>query len=244
MKTAFITGVSRGLGAGFAKALLNQGYTVYGLSRSTPPPEVATHPSYHFAALDLSHSDLIPTALDTLFTAESKTPVSHLDLVILNAGVIGHIQDLKDTPISELTRTMDINVWANKHIIDTLFSLVPSITQVVAISSGASRNGNRGWNGYAISKAALNMLIQLYAPEYSNTHFCALAPGLIDTSMQDYLCALPKSDKYPSIERLKEARHTPTMPTPDIAAKQLLAQLKKALTHPSGSYLDSRSLIR
>ncbi len=37
-------------------------------------------------------------------------------------------------------------------------------------------------------------------------HFCALAPGLIDTAMQDYLCGLDASERFPSLARIQAAR--------------------------------------
>ena len=46
------------------------------------------------------------------------------------------------------------------------------------------------------------MLIALYADEFPNTHFTALAPGLIDTAMQDYLTQLPPDPRYAPLERL------------------------------------------
>lgn len=44
------------------------------------------------------------------------------------------------------------------------------------------------------------MLINLYAKEYTDTHFCALAPGLIDTKMQDYIYDLPEEKDYPAVK--------------------------------------------
>ena len=69
---------------------------------------------------------------------------------------------------------MQINVWANKLIIDTLLANINNVKQIVGISSGASQSGARSWNGYALSKAALNMLISIYSAEVSNTHcYCS-----------------------------------------------------------------------
>ena len=92
-----------------------------------------------------------------------------------------------------------------------------TIDQVIAISSGASQSGSRGWNGYSLSKAALNMLVKLYAGERPETHFTSLAPGLIDTAMQDYLTNLPEDSRYAPLEVLKAAKGTPKMPDgPDL----------------------------
>jgi NAD(P)-dependent dehydrogenase (short-subunit alcohol dehydrogenase family) len=104
--------------------------------------------------------------------------------------------------------------------------------------------GSRGWNGYALSKAAFAMLIQLYAAERSETHFCSLMPGIVQTRMQDDLCSSTAEERrrFPALERLLAARGTPDMPLPDAAAPALLRAFDLALREPSGSLLDLRTL--
>jgi NAD(P)-dependent dehydrogenase (short-subunit alcohol dehydrogenase family) len=138
---------------------------------------------------------------------------------------------------------MRVNVWANKVILDWLIERQIPIDQVVAISSGAAVNLHYGWGGYALSKAALNNLMTLYAREMPDTHVVALAPGLIDTGMQDYLCEEVDSDEFPSVQKLKDARGTENMPGPREAAEQiidLLADLRD--NHESGAFVDIRKL--
>ena len=113
---------------------------------------------------------------------------------------------------------------------------------MVAISTGASQSGNRGWNGYSLSKAALNMLIQLYAGERPETHFTSFAPGLVDTAMQDYLTNLPRDDRYPPLEILKAAKGTESMPDGETCARKLIEVFPKLLSLASGSYADIRRL--
>ncbi len=88
------------------------------------------------------------------------------------------------------------------------------------------------------------MLIDLYSREHADHHFCALAPGLIETGMQDYINDLPHNYlvKYPMVKKLKAARGTEEMPKPLDAAKIVSKSITKALKHPSGSFLDVREL--
>lgn len=165
-----------------------------------------------------------------------------MDLVILNAGILGEIKELKDTEIKELNSIMDINLWSNKIIIDKLLKEKNNIKHIVAISSGASINGSKGWGGYSISKAALNMMIKLYASENSGIHFTSLAPGLIDTSMQDYLCGKVDEFKFPSAKRLKESRGTELMPSPIKAGGIVANGIEKSKNITSGSYVDVRKV--
>src|SRR3954470_24047545 len=136
----FITGVSSGLGLALAKSYLFEGFHVFGISRRRPR-ELDGLPGFTFASVDLANMDTISPAVDQLLTG-----VNLLDTVILNAGILGAIGDLSLTPLEDLKQVMDVNVWANKILIDALFAKVRKIEQVVAVSSGAAVSGARGWN--------------------------------------------------------------------------------------------------
>lgn len=231
-----ITGISSGLGEGLALFYLQNGHTVYGISRKHNP-KLETFSQFHFLAQDLSKFE--ETAKEV---SQFLQPVNQLDLVILNAGILNEIKDLRDTDLKEIKQVMDVNVWANKQLIETLFAQIDTIKQVVAISSGASVSGARGWNAYSLSKATLNMLINLYANELPKTHFCALAPGLINTGMQDYIYSLPDEDKFPVVKRLKQAKGTDLMPTGEKAAYKIAAAIEKVREMESGLFQDVRKI--
>ncbi len=234
----FITGISRGLGAGLVRHYLREGNPVYGVSRSgwqgeLPQPAGALHE----AKADLSQFDEIDNTLAGLLNG-----VEHLQLVVLSAGILGGIQDLADTSLAQIREVMDINVWANKCILDGLLRSSIQIEQIVLISSGAAVNGNRGWGAYGLSKAALNMLTQLYAHEFVNTHLSAFAPGLVDTGMQDYLCDEVDTVKFPSVANIKAARDTGFMPTPDEMAGPMAEAFLRLREKPSGGFFDIRGM--
>ncbi len=235
-RKVFITGTSSGLGFALAEYYLESGCSVYGISK-TMNRELKRWKNFFFLAQDIAHFKEVETNLFS-FLREVK----RLDLVVLNAGILSAIKDLKDTPVEEIQKVMDVNVWANKILIDALFKQVKVIRQVVAVSSGASVSGQRGWNAYALSKATLNMLIQLYARECPDTHFCSLAPGLIDTKMQEYISGIPEKEKYPVIKRLKAAKGTALMPSPPEAAKIVSGGIEKALDYESGIFIDVRNM--
>ncbi|MEA3291938.1 MAG: SDR family NAD(P)-dependent oxidoreductase [Pseudomonadota bacterium] len=232
----FITGNSSGLGRGFTRHYLRQGAAVYGLSRRGCE---GLEGDLHDIHCDLSDLDSIAPALEILLQG-----VERLDLVILNAGILGVIQDMHQTSVSDLREIMEINLWANKVILDRLLGSGPAVDQIVLISSGAAVNGSKGWGGYSISKAALNMLTRLYAAEFPDTHLCALAPGLVDTPMQDYLCDPASVDaaEFPSVQKLRNARGTANMPTADQAAVNIAAVIPRLKAYPSGEFLDVRTM--
>ena len=234
-KTILITGVSRGLGHGIALACLNRGDTVLGLGRSAAA-DLESHRDFHFTKADVANSEQCATALDTLLSDRSL-----LDCAILNAGVLGPIADMHDQSVDTMKDVLDVNLWANKNLLDLLLSRDLPISQIVAISSGASVNGNRGWGGYSLSKAALNMLVKLYANEREDIHFSALAPGLVDTGMQEQLRKLPDDVPFPSVAKLKQACGTEAMPSPSIAGERILEAVDRLPSLiESGTFADIR----
>jgi benzil reductase ((S)-benzoin forming) len=237
-RTVFITGVSSGIGFALARACLDRHDRVYGISRRTPV-ELMSHPAFHHRRVDLAQTGQIAGGLEELLQG-----VEQIDLAVLNAGILGKIADLGETTLEEITHVMDVNVWANKVILDTFRHRSLKVNQVIAISSGAAVAGMRGWNAYSISKAALNMLIALYAAECPDTHFWALAPGIVDTAMQEQLSALPRDARFTSLDYLRAAKGTTAMPPAHEVAPLLLTAFDQALKSPSGLFLDMRNLLK
>ncbi len=234
-KRILISGVSSGLGHGLADVYLERGFAVYGCSRRVP--EDLVERGLIHGSIDLADAERGSSAFRELVRG-----VETWEVVYLNAGKLGEIRDMKDTPLSDLRDTMEINVWANKWILDIVFEEASEVKQVIGISSGASQSGSRGWNGYSLSKAALNMLIKLYAGEHPATHFTALAPGLVNSGMQEYLTNLPADDRFPPLEILKAAKGTEKMPDGRTCAKRIIGLLPEILEGESGNYVDIRKL--
>ncbi len=229
-----ITGNSSGIGYSLTEEYLKQGWTVYGLSRRGCS---GLNGDLYDIRCDLTDLDAIESALERLLT-----DVDALDLVVLNAGVLGLIQELNKTSLEQIKQIMDVNLWANKAIMDYLYRSDIQIRQIVMMSSGAAVNGSKGWGGYSLSKAALNMLAKLYVSEFPDTHIAAFAPGVVHTQMLDYIRDDVDIEEFPSAQRLREAIGTDQMPEPDQAAELLVEAFARLPQYPSGSFLDIRTM--
>lgn len=254
----FITGTSSGLGYGLAKYLLQKGHFVAGMSRRPSPLNHEFPDLYFHQECDLANLTELPARLRQYYqllrerlSGPNSAPLKRnkdgkitIHRTWLNAGILGRIDDLQNTRLSELQKITDVNLWANKLLIDSLNSPdCPFFSEhIVGISSGASVNGHRGWAGYSISKAALNMLIKLYSEELPNVHFISLAPGLIDTDMQETISGLEDTDTFPALKRLQQARGTENMPQPLEAASRILNKWDQIAASASGSFLDVRKI--
>ena len=226
----FITGIGSGLGEALARLYAEAGEEVYAVSRFLPK-SLEGFANLHFAPLNLHSLERIAPVVEELLGDVE------LDLAILNAGILGELKDMSDTSIHEIETIMNLNVYANKVLLDILKRR--TVRQVVAISSGASVSGARGWNAYSLSKAALNMLVRLYAAEMPNTHLTALAPGLIETPMMEYILTHADRRKFPVVERLANSKRLDPMD----AALLLSDNFSKLLEYPSGEYVDIRKIV-
>ncbi len=226
----FITGIGSGLGEALARLYLQAGEEVYAVSRFLPK-SLEGFTNLHFVPLNLHSLEKIAPVVEELLGDVE------LDLAILNAGILGELKDMSETSIHEIETIMNLNVYANKVLLDILKKR--TVKQVVAISSGASVSGARGWNAYSLSKAALNMLVRLYASEMPNTHLTALAPGLIETPMMEYILTHADRSKFPVVQRLANSKRLGPMD----AAMLLSDNFPKLLEYPSGEYVDIRKIV-
>jgi NAD(P)-dependent dehydrogenase (short-subunit alcohol dehydrogenase family) len=230
MKNILITGVSSGLGEALAKTYLENGDNVYAIGK-TIPKKLDHYPHFFFFPYDLSETFMIRSTLEEFLAHRS------FDIVILNAGLLGEIETLSQTELNDIKNVMEVNVWANKELIDTL-NAHAHVKQIVGISSGAAVNGSKGWGTYSLSKAGLNMLLKVYAKELPDIHFTALAPGVIHTPMVQHIIDEVDDELYPSAKKLKEG----DIQTPQEAANHLITIFPQLLEYESGSFLDVRTM--
>ena len=230
MRNILITGVGSGLGEALAKEYLENGDRVYAIGKSIPK-KLDHYPHFFFFPYDLSKTFILQASIQEFIEKHS------FDVVILNAGILGEIQELSKTDLMLAKEVMEINVWANKELID-LLSTHCHVKQIIGISSGAALNGSKGWGAYSLSKTALNMLLSVYAKELPEIHFTALAPGVIHTPMVQHIIDEVDDTVFPSAKQLKSGH----IQTAREAAKHLITIFPQLLEYESGSFLDVRTM--
>jgi len=227
-KNVLITGCSSGFGLALTQYYLEKNYNVFGISRTKPD---ITNTNFIFQECDLSDVANIKENVNTFITNIKK-----IDLVFLNAGMLGAIKSSFDISIEELKEVYELNVYANKELLDILSTI--NVKTIIGISSGAAVNGSEGWAGYSLSKAGLNMLINLYSKEMKSAKLLAVAPGVIETPMTDVIRYELDDVLFPSAKKLKEG----TIQTASEAAIRMDHFVQKSDDFESGSFIDVRDV--
>ena len=227
-KNILITGCSSGLGLALTNLYLQKGFKVYGISRRKPNIE---NENFIFKTYDLKNIRTIKQDLNNFIE-----DVKEFETVYLNAGMLGEIKSSFDINLDELNEVYELNVYANKELLDIL-SLC-EVKNIITISSGAAKNGSKGWAAYSLSKAGVNMLMNLYSKEMTNTKLLAVAPGVIETPMTDYIRFDLDENEFPSAKRLKEGE----IQTPSEAALRLNDVITRINEFESGSFIDVRNI--
>lgn len=227
-KNILITGCSSGLGLALVKLYLKKNYKVFAISKNKPK---INNKNLTFIKCDLSKVQNIKKTL-----SKKIKNIKKIQRVYLNAGVLGEINELSKIKTKDIKKAMDINVYANKELLDILKEL--EVKNIIATSSGASISSSYGWGVYNLCKGSLNMLINIYSKEMENTKLYAIAPGVIKTAMTDIIRYEVDEAKYSSAKLLKAG----LIQTPKKAAQRLHKSLKRASSYDSGSFLDVREL--
>ena len=249
MKHFIITGHSKGLGAGITAALINPNHTLHGISRNDQPDlaklATAKGSNYFFYSCDLAQNDSIAEVVAQVFQNIDPTTCTGLYLVN-NAGVIDPIGPLESLDPLQIDRHLRINLLAPVFLTQQ-FSLLSqnfrTEKRVLNISSGAAINPYFGWSAYCTGKAGLDMFTRCIATEQEKHEFpvkaMAVAPGIIDTQMQDTIRATTE-EQFIHKQKFVELKETGALVPAAIAGKKL-ADLLLADNFQSGLITDIRN---
>lgn len=181
MKTAVITGASRGIGMATAKKFLAEGYKVIGTSRTG---EInLEHSNLTKIALELSSSESIEKA-----TQQIGNVAESIDVLVNNAAVA---LDTWDTGVNleKVRKTFEINLFGLIDLTEKLVSLMSRGGHIININS---RYGSFSMPidddssiGYRMAKAALNMYTRFLAERLKKQEVIvsSLDPGWVKTDM-------------------------------------------------------------
>lgn len=177
-----ITGVSSGLGLAFAQAALAGGHTVVGTVRNESDRlnfEQTEPGRAHAVVLDVSDFASIDPVV-----ARVQREIGAIDILINNAGY-GHEGTLEESPLDDLRRQFDVNVFGAVAMIK---AVLPQMRErraghIVNITSMAGLAALPGIAYYSGSKFALEGISEALAQEVAQfgIRVTAMAPGSFRT---------------------------------------------------------------
>ncbi len=186
---ALITGASRGIGAAVAKRFAAEGAHVILTARTVGGLEetydaiVQAGGTATAIPLDLRKFDQIDAMGAAIFERFGR-----LDILVGNAAVLETLGPVAQFDPKLWQRILDTNVTANYRLIRSLDRLLRASDagRAIFVTSGAAKAPYPYWGPYAVSKAALEMMVKTYAMEIakSNLRVNLLDPGVVRTKMR------------------------------------------------------------
>jgi len=200
-KLALVTGASRGIGQGCAKALLHAGADVILVARSEPQLNHAAHSlratgrKVHVAPFDLSAAENIAPWFSST-CASFGAP----DILVNSAG-ISRRGPAVDLTLDDWNAVMTLNTTAIFELSRCFARLLKQqqrpgrIINIASLMTAAARAGT---SPYTASKGAVGQLTKVLAVEWAADGILvnAIAPGYIDTDLNESLIADPEFDTW------------------------------------------------
>ena len=192
MKTALITGGTRGIGKAIALAFLQRGYEVVLNYNENQQAALATQEEFNMLGFcpillraDVSDEEQVKTMFNEFFSIYDR-----LDVLVNNAGV-SVIKVIQDTTLSDWNKIFDVNVkgafLCSKQVVNKMiFSGGGSIINIASIWGGVGASCEVA---YSASKGALISFTKALAKELapSLVRVNCISPGVIATDMNSHL---------------------------------------------------------
>jgi len=179
IKTAFVSGASRGIGLACARALAETGVHVVLAARDAGKLEAASReiPNSTWVTIDLASADSIKEA----FAKAGK-----IDILVNNAAVTKDglaLRMKKDDWDSVISTNLTGAFLATQQVLQGMMKA--RWGRIINISSVVGESGNPGQANYVASKAGLIGLTKSLAQEMASRNITvnAVAPGFIETDM-------------------------------------------------------------
>jgi NAD(P)-dependent dehydrogenase (short-subunit alcohol dehydrogenase family) len=188
-RIALVTGASRGIGYATARALASHGAHVIAVARTQGGLEELDDDirklggSATLVPLSLTDFDGIARLGAALHERHGK-----LDILVGNAGVAGPSSPLGHIEMKPWNDVLSVNLSANFQLIRCMEPLLKKSDagRAVFLTSAAAANASAYLAPYAVSKAALEALVRVWANETASTPLRVnlFNPGPVRTRMR------------------------------------------------------------
>jgi 3-oxoacyl-[acyl-carrier protein] reductase len=245
MRSAIVTGASRGIGRGIALALAGAGFqVVVNYARNAEAArEVAEQIAAAGARAHLVPADIAAAADRERLVEQAYAACGAIDLLVNNAGVAPAVRaDLLDATEESFDRVIGINLkgpyfltqLVARRMIDQVHSGAVRNPKIVTVSSISAYAASVNRGDYCLAKAGLGMLTALYAARLAEHGIGVfeIRPGIVATDMTG-----PVKEKY---DALIAGGLTPIRRwgQPEDVGKAVLAVATDLLPFSTGQVID------
>lgn len=186
MRTAVVTGASRGLGAAIAEVLADEGCAVaLGARDLDAVADVARRVAdAHGVSTSAHHLDVTDPASVRSFRDAVVEQHGRVDVLVANAG-IGRFAPVVDADLDEVDAMFAVNVTG---LLATLAAFASDLEAssdrglVVTLTSDVSARVFAGGAGYVASKHAARAVSRTFQLEHPQLRVCELRPGSTRTA--------------------------------------------------------------
>jgi NAD(P)-dependent dehydrogenase (short-subunit alcohol dehydrogenase family) len=182
MPLAIITGASRGLGLGLARALAERGWALVIDARGGADLQRAARELGAITEVVAIPGDVSDDWHRGALVAAAREDV---DLLVNNASVLGPSPQppLSDYSLPALEHVYAVNALAPLALAQLVLPRMPDASAIINVTSDAAVEPYEGWGGYGSSKAALEQLSAILAAEQPALRVYAVDPGDMRTRL-------------------------------------------------------------
>ena len=183
MKTALVTGASRGIGRAIALEFKEKGYSVIGTSTSEAGAAELNDIGIQGYVLDLNSHESIDS-----FWQKLEDNNQNISLLVNNAGITRDniVLRMSDEEWSDI---MNVHLYGTFQLCKRSLKMMLKSKwgRIINISSASASIGNRGQSNYAAAKAGVEAFTKSLAKEVGKRDITinAVAPGFISTDMTE-----------------------------------------------------------
>jgi 3-oxoacyl-[acyl-carrier protein] reductase len=183
MKTALVTGASRGIGRAIALDFKEKGYSVIGTATSEGGAAELNDIGIQGYVLDLNSHESIDS-----FWQRLEDNNQNISLLVNNAGITRDniVLRMSDEEWSDI---MNVHLYGTFQLCKRSLKMMLKSKwgRIINISSASASIGNRGQSNYAAAKAGVEAFTKSLAKEVGKRDITinAVAPGFISTDMTE-----------------------------------------------------------
>jgi len=234
-KVILVTGAGDGIGRAASLSFAKQGATVILLGRTVSKLEtvydgIEANGGAKPAIVPLNLEGAAEKDYDDIATS-IENEFGKLDGILHNAALLGSLTTIEQYEVPVWNQLMQVNVTAPFILTRTLIPLLrlSDDASVIFTSSSVGRRGRAYWGAYAVSKFAVEGLMQVLADELDDEHHNirvnSVNPGATRTSM--------RASAYPAENPIHN-------PTPEEIMPVYLYLMGEDSTNVTGKMFDAQ----